>query len=157
MNYQQNNTNKRVFRSSFDVATTPITGRDGTSLQELWEPFPSAYLSLCVPKMPNLFLFLGPNGGPGAGSFIAMLELVVDYVVKCARKMQLEHISSMEVAYVTFLHQVLARAIEADTLYLREKPYRSFSEHVDKYFDNTIFSYKVKSARYAELQNAFTF
>jgi cation diffusion facilitator CzcD-associated flavoprotein CzcO len=52
--------------------------------------------------MPNLFLFLGPNGGPGAGSFIAMLELVVDYVVKCARKMQIEHISSMEVAYATF-------------------------------------------------------
>jgi cation diffusion facilitator CzcD-associated flavoprotein CzcO len=49
--------------------------------------------------MPNLFLFLGPNGGPGAGSFIAMLELVVEYVAKCARKMQLEHISSMEVAY----------------------------------------------------------
>jgi len=74
--------------------------------------------------MPNLFLFLGPNGGPGAGSFIAMLELVVDYVIKCARKMQLEHISSMEVA---------------------EKPSRAFSDHVDKYFDTTIFSYKCKS------------
>lgn len=53
-----------------------------------------------MPKMPNLYLFLGPNGGPGAGSFIAMLELVVDYIIKCVRKMQLEHIASMEVAYV---------------------------------------------------------
>jgi cation diffusion facilitator CzcD-associated flavoprotein CzcO len=58
-------------------------------------------MSLCMPKMPNLFLFLGPNGGPGAGSFIAMLELAVEYTIKCARKMQLEHISSMEVAYAT--------------------------------------------------------
>jgi cation diffusion facilitator CzcD-associated flavoprotein CzcO len=65
-------------------------------------------MSLCVPKMPNLFLFLGPNGGPGAGSFIAMLELVVDYVVKCARKMQLEHISSMEVGYVISPPPILA-------------------------------------------------
>lgn len=95
-------TNKPGLHSSFDVATTPIIGRDGTSLQDLWEPYPSAYLSLCVPKMPNFFLFLGPNGGPGAGSFIAMLELVVDYVIKCTRKMQLEHITSMEVACVLY-------------------------------------------------------
>jgi len=47
--------------------------------------------------MPNLFIFLGPNGGPGAGSFIAMLENVADYVIKCIQKMQREHISSMEV------------------------------------------------------------
>lgn len=98
------------FGSSFDVATTPITGRDGMSLQELWEPFPSAYLSMCVPKMPNLFLFFGPNGGPGAGSFIAMLELVIEYMVKCALKMQLEHISSMEVAYVIPLPRWLTGA-----------------------------------------------
>jgi len=45
-----------------------------------------------------MFLFLGPNGGPGAGSFIAMLEVVMEYAIKCARKMQVEHISSMEVA-----------------------------------------------------------
>jgi hypothetical protein len=31
------------------------------------------------------------------------------------------------------------------TKYPSETPYRAFSEHVDKYFDNTIFSYKCKS------------
>lgn len=50
--------------------------------------------------MPNLYFYLGPNGGPGAGSFIAMLELVVDYVIKCVRKMQVENIASMEVKWV---------------------------------------------------------
>lgn len=47
--------------------------------------------------MPNLFFYLGPNGGPGAGSFIAMLENVADYVIQCVRKMQREYIGSMEV------------------------------------------------------------
>jgi hypothetical protein len=52
---------------------------------------------------------------------------------------------------------LLASAIEANKMCLRDKPYRSFSEHVDKYFDNTIFSYKVRFPKYAKLQNAFTF
>ena len=85
------------FDYSFDTKSTPIIGRGGVSLQDMWEPYPKAYLSLCVPKMPNMFLFLGPNGGPAAGSFIAMLEVVVEYTIKCARKLQVEHISSMEV------------------------------------------------------------
>ena len=40
-----------------------------------------------------------------AHQLIAMLELVVEYVIKCARKMQLEHISSMEVAYATIFFE----------------------------------------------------
>ena len=55
---------------------------------------------MCTPKFPNLFHFLGPNGGPAAGSFIAMLELLEDYVIKCVSKMQREHIASMEVSSV---------------------------------------------------------
>lgn len=85
--------------SSFNASSTPIIGRDGTSLQDLWDPTPEAYLSVCVPKIPNFFIYLGPNGGPASGSFIAMLEVVVEYIIKCVRKLQLEHISSMEVRY----------------------------------------------------------
>ena len=64
----------------------------------MWDPQPEAYLSLCIPNMPNFFLYLGPNGGPGAGSFIAMLECVVEYIIKCVKKLQREHIASMEVS-----------------------------------------------------------
>ena len=103
-----------TFCSSFNAGPTPIIGRDGVSLQKLWEPYPAAYLSLCVPKMPNMFLFLGPNGGPGAGSFIAMLEVVMEYIIKCVRKMQIEHISSMEVGYVTELRRLFLGVDNAD-------------------------------------------
>jgi len=82
---------------SFNSSSTPYIGRGGVTLEDVWTPHPEAYFSLGVPRMPNLFIFLGPNGGPGAGSFIAMLENVADYVIKCIQKMQREHISSMEV------------------------------------------------------------
>ncbi|KAI1613103.1 hypothetical protein EDD36DRAFT_488132 [Exophiala viscosa] len=112
------------FDYSFNSAATPIIGRGGKTLEEVWTPHPEAYLSLCAPKMPNLFFFLGPNGGPGAGSFIAMLENVVDYVIQCVQKLQREYVASMEVS---------------------ETAQKAFSEHVDRYFAKTIFTYKCKS------------
>lgn len=87
-----------LHNSSFNSAHTPIIGRGGITLEEIWTPYPEAYLSVAVPRMPNLFLLFGPNGGPGAGSFIAMLEHIVEYVIKCVAKMQREYISSMEVS-----------------------------------------------------------
>lgn len=90
-------TNKRL-DSSFNAGSTPIIGRNGVVLQDIWDPHPEAYLGVCSPKMPNLFLYLGPNGGPAAGSFISMLEVVVFYFIKCIKKLQREHIASMEVS-----------------------------------------------------------
>ncbi|KIW84309.1 hypothetical protein Z517_03559 [Fonsecaea pedrosoi CBS 271.37] len=112
------------FDYSWNVDSTPIIGRNGVSVQEMWTPRPEAYLSLCVPNFPNLFLYLGPNGGPGGGSFIAMLEVVVEYIIQCARKLQREHIASMEV---------------------KEQACRAFYDHVDKYFEKTIYTYKCRS------------
>ena len=74
---------------------TPIYGRNGVSLDDLWEDEPGAYMSICPPQMPNLFLFVGPNGAPGAGSTIHMSECVCDYMVKCVQKMQKENIRTM--------------------------------------------------------------
>jgi cation diffusion facilitator CzcD-associated flavoprotein CzcO len=74
---------------------TPIHGRNGISLAQLWRDEPGAYMSICPPDMPNMFLFVGPNGAPGAGSTIHMSECVCDYMVKCAQKIQRENLRSM--------------------------------------------------------------
>ncbi|KAK5203314.1 hypothetical protein LTR41_010957 [Exophiala xenobiotica] len=92
----------------------------------MWEPFLEAYMSMCTPNMPDFFVYLGPNGAPGSGSFIAMLEWRVEYVAKCVRKLQREHIASMEVEI---------------------GPNKAFSAQVDKYFATTIFTYKASSER----------
>ncbi|USW52058.1 Putative flavin monooxygenase, FAD/NAD(P)-binding domain superfamily [Septoria linicola] len=64
-----------IYATGFDyssVPVQPIICRGGIALQDAWTPRPKAYLSLCTPSFPNLFHFLGPNGGPAAGSFIAI-------------------------------------------------------------------------------------
>jgi hypothetical protein len=50
--------------------------------------------------MPNFFLYLGPNGGPGAGSTVHFLEIVAEYMIKCILKLQTQYIKSMVVSYV---------------------------------------------------------
>lgn len=81
----------------------PFTGQDGVTLDEVWDPIPEAYLSICPPRMPNLFMFHGPNGGPGTGGTIFMLENVCDYAIQCILKLQNEYIKSMVVRSVQYL------------------------------------------------------
>jgi len=52
-------------------------------------------MSVCPPKMPNMFLFVGPNGAPGAGSTIHMSECTCEYMIKCIKKIQRENIRWM--------------------------------------------------------------
>lgn len=75
----------------------PIFGQNNTSLDEIWQPEPQAYLGVCAVKTPNMFFVLGPNGAPMA-SFIAMAEFQVDYIVKAIQIIQREHIKSMVIS-----------------------------------------------------------
>jgi cation diffusion facilitator CzcD-associated flavoprotein CzcO len=73
----------------------PTYGLDGITLAEVYDPTPEAYLSICPARMPNYFIYLGPNGGPGTGSTIIMLEQVADYICKAVSKLQREGLKSM--------------------------------------------------------------
>ncbi|OQV09822.1 hypothetical protein CLAIMM_13905 [Cladophialophora immunda] len=102
----------------------PIVGLDGVTLADMWNPDPRAYLSICVPKMPNFFLYFGPNGGAGSGSAIFFLESVTLYLVKLVQKIQREYIKSMVVT---------------------ERATNDFVRHVDEYFSKTVFTETCKS------------
>ncbi|KAK4938262.1 hypothetical protein LTR10_021241 [Elasticomyces elasticus] len=108
------------FDTSLRMDETPIYGRDGVSLDDLWNSEPGAYMSICPPQMPNLFLFVGPNGAPGAGSTIHMSECVCDYMVKCVQKMQKENIRWMMA---------------------RDSAVKAFMKQVDRYFAKTTFAF----------------
>lgn len=56
---------------------------------------PEAYISMAPRQMPNYFLFLGPNGGPGLGSAVPFLENEAKYMIKAIQKIQREWIKSM--------------------------------------------------------------
>lgn len=83
------------FDTSLRLDDTPICGANGVSLDDLWKGEPGAYMSICPPQMPNLFLFVGPNGAPGAGSTIHMSECACEYMVKCIKKLQRENLKWM--------------------------------------------------------------
>ena len=80
---------------------TPIHGRNGALLDDLWRDEPETYMSVCPPKMPNMFLFLGPNGAPGAGSSIHMSECACEYMIKCVLKLQRENLRFMVPKWVS--------------------------------------------------------
>lgn len=102
----------------------PITGQGGVTLDDVWNPTPECYFGIFPPKMPNMMRFLGPNGGPGTGSLIHLVECACEYMIKAVRKLQREYIKSIVVG-------PRANAI--------------FSKHVDKYFTKTIYTQPCKS------------
>lgn len=43
-------------------------------------------MAICVPDMPNFFMFLGPGSPVGQGSTFAVLDCASDYVFRWIRK-----------------------------------------------------------------------
>jgi hypothetical protein len=95
-----------------------VTGRNSTTLQQRFLPFPTTYLSLAVDSFPNYFMMLGPNAAIGSGSLTTMLEAQGDYITKCIRKLQKEDYASMEP---------------------KANRVRDFTEYVGKYFEKTVY------------------
>ena len=71
------------FQASRVLAPMDVRGRSGRSVRELWDDDDaSAYLGICVPDLPNLFLLSGPHTVLGhGGSYIAIAEAQVGYVL----------------------------------------------------------------------------
>jgi cation diffusion facilitator CzcD-associated flavoprotein CzcO len=78
------------FRSRFSV-----TGRDGITWNQVMDPEPEAYLGSFVDKMPNCFLYFGPNCAPGAGNAYLCIETECELMISCVKKMLREKIMSI--------------------------------------------------------------
>lgn len=78
----------------------PVIGKNGVNLQHQWDnDIPESYVGLAPENMPNFFVFLGPNGGPGVGSTVPFLENGAKYMIKCIQKLQREWYKSMTAKY----------------------------------------------------------
>ena len=65
------------FAATEFLAPIQFTGVDGADLHARWKEGARAYLGLCVPDFPNLFVVYGPNTNLGGSSIINMLEAAV--------------------------------------------------------------------------------
>lgn len=59
-----------------------VKGLDAIKLNDYWSPTPKAYLSISLPKFPNLFLLNGPNGPVGNFSLIDIAEHQMNYILQ---------------------------------------------------------------------------
>ncbi len=89
-----------VLGTGFQVTEMPaaarVVGRDGRTLQEVWQGAPEAYLGTTVAGFPNLFTLLGPNTGLGAGSIVTMIEAQLDYAMACLEALDAQGLATIE-------------------------------------------------------------
>ena len=90
-----------VFGTGFAVTDMPVAkqvrGRDGRTLDELWQGSPRAHLGLTVAGYPNFFLLLGPNTGLGHNSMVYMIESQLAHVMEALRAMDKSGADTVEV------------------------------------------------------------
>ncbi len=71
--------------TGFQVTEMPfarhVRGRDGRTLDEVWQGSPRAHLGLAVHGFPNFFFLLGPNTGLGHTSVVLMIESQIEHVL----------------------------------------------------------------------------
>jgi cation diffusion facilitator CzcD-associated flavoprotein CzcO len=105
-----------IFGTGFHVTDNPmmtmVRGREGTTLAEVWNGSPRAYLGMTVPGFPNGFLIVGPNTGLGNNSIVFMIEAQVRYVLGALQAMERHGLSTLEVrpeVYSAFEEEVQGR------------------------------------------------
>ncbi len=73
-----------VLGTGFHVTDNPVAkmvrGRDGRTLDEVWDGTMQAYLGTSIAGFPNLFMLLGPNTALGHTSVVVMIEGQIEHV-----------------------------------------------------------------------------
>ena len=90
-----------ILGTGFHVSDVPIAaqifGRDGRSLEEVWQGSPEAYRGTCAHNFPNSFLILGPNLAIGNNSAFIVIESQLNYIMDALQVMQRNRIQTLEV------------------------------------------------------------
>jgi cation diffusion facilitator CzcD-associated flavoprotein CzcO len=117
-----------VFGTGFHVADMPVAqkvrGRDGRTLDELWQGSPRAHLGLTIAGFPNFFLLLGPNTGLGHSSMVYMIESQLAHVMEALKAMD---------------------ASGSETVEVREDVLEGYNETIDEQIQGTVWNTGCKS------------
>ena len=65
-----------------------VEGRDGLDLEDVWKDRPNAYLSISIPRFPNLFMLNGPNGPIGNFSLITIADMQLHYILQLVEELR---------------------------------------------------------------------
>ncbi|AIT80576.1 flavin-containing monooxygenase [Novosphingobium pentaromativorans] len=111
------------------LSNIDITGRDGRSLEDVWNPYPFAYKGLEVPGFPNFFITSGPNSGLTA-SHTTLGEQQVHYVVECLKAMVERDLVALDVSEkaCTEYCQAIEQRLE-DTVWVQKGTAHGYYRH----------------------------
>ncbi len=87
------------FAATEFLAPIQVTGAGGADLQTRWEQGAHAFLGLCVPDFPNLFVVYGPNTNLGGSSIINMLEAASRAITTLLRHAESQDAGSIAVSH----------------------------------------------------------
>jgi cation diffusion facilitator CzcD-associated flavoprotein CzcO len=76
------------FKADAFMRPMSVTGRDGVTLAQAWDPRPNAYMSISIPDFPNFFMLNGPNGPVGNFSLIEVAELQFAYIMQLVERVR---------------------------------------------------------------------
>lgn len=96
------------FRMTDNPVFDRIRGRDGRTLQQVWNGSPQAYLGTTISGFPNFFFLLGPNSVVYT-SQVTTIEAQINYLLSCVRQMDRNGLSSIDVrpeVQRDFVHEV---------------------------------------------------
>ena len=91
------------FQADRFVRPTEVIGRNGHSLDEVWEDRPQAYYSISMPDFPNFFMINGPSAPVGNFALIDVAEKQWGYI---------EHL--LDLLRAGKIHEIAARKEAAE-------------------------------------------
>ena len=90
-----------IFGTGFHVTDIQmgarVRGRDGRTLDDVWQGSAQAFRGTTISGFPNLFVLLGPNTGLGHTSVVYMIESQLNYVMDALRVMRERGVESVDV------------------------------------------------------------
>jgi 4-hydroxyacetophenone monooxygenase len=100
------------FTASEFLMPMEVIGTGGADLHATWDGDARAYLGLCVPGFPNLFLMYGPNTNIVInGSIIFFSECEATYICESVRLLATHHKRAMEVR--PEVHEAFGERVDA--------------------------------------------
>jgi hypothetical protein len=113
--------------TGFNLAFIPpfeVRGVRGVKMSDEFIPEPRVYLSVSVPKFPNYFIVNGVRGQWASGTSLPAHEVSVEYILKCAKKIQTDGIRAFEV---------------------KEEAVTQLYEHIDAWHQRSVWNADCKS------------
>ncbi len=90
-----------ILGTGFGITEMPIAsrvrGRDGRSLDEVWDGSPTGYVGTVVHGFPNFFMILGPNVGNGHTSATVIIEMQVAFAIETLKRLERDGLASADV------------------------------------------------------------